>query len=65
MLEEIANVSFRVSWEGGDCVILADDAPFLNEPGCFCVQGRPEPPGSLFAQSPQRILVQTSRLTEP
>lgn len=45
---EIAHVSFRVGWKDNNCIVLTDDAPFLNEPGCFRVQRRPEPPGSLF-----------------
>lgn len=45
---EIAHVSFRVVWNDDNCIVLTDDAPFLNEPACFRVQRQPGPPGSLL-----------------
>lgn len=45
---EIAHVSFRVVWNDDNCIVLTDDASFLNEPACFRVQRQPGPPGSLL-----------------
>lgn len=45
---EIARVSFRVGWKDNNCIVLTNDAPTVNEPGCFSERRRPEPPGPLF-----------------